>query len=292
MSDENNNDNTNGPSEKKTLSLGKNVGQGTVRQSFSHGRSKAVVVEKRKRPVHQSERRQASSLPCATRTGRWQPGQKHPRVRAVAMLVVSKASKAVATSVRANVRVSAGNGRGGNNQAAASGQRGLTSSENAKRLQALEAAKLRAKEMELKKKEDEARRKEMEAKRKVEEEARRKEEEARAAQAAIEAKKAEEERKVREAADAEKAKQEAAVAKAKQDERPAPRQDRNDRGPRTGDRNDRGGRGDRPGGDRSGRPPRSGDRPGGDRSGRPPRSGDRPGGDRSGRPPRSGDRPG
>ena len=35
---------------KKTLSLsGRNVEQGTVRQSFSHGRTKAVVVEKKKR---------------------------------------------------------------------------------------------------------------------------------------------------------------------------------------------------------------------------------------------------
>ncbi|MDQ0314676.1 translation initiation factor IF-2 [Amorphus orientalis] len=36
---------------KKTLSLRRGVEQGTVRQSFSHGRSKAVVVEKKKRRV-------------------------------------------------------------------------------------------------------------------------------------------------------------------------------------------------------------------------------------------------
>ncbi|MCB1537105.1 MAG: IF-2-associated domain-containing protein, partial [Rhodoblastus sp.] len=36
-----------GPS--KTLTLKRPVEQGTVRQSFSHGRSKAVVVEKVKR---------------------------------------------------------------------------------------------------------------------------------------------------------------------------------------------------------------------------------------------------
>ncbi len=280
MSDENNNDNTNGPSEKKTLSLGKSVGQGTVRQSFSHGRSKAVVVEKRKRRFTNPN----EGKPAASRA---QPAQEGEKAKAPARQGGAGGKSGGGGQRQGQRQGQRGGGRGGNNQAAASGQRGLTSSENAKRLQALEAAKLRAKEMEIKKKEDEARRKEMEAKRKVEEETRRKEEEARAAQAAVEAKKAEEERKVREAAEAEKAKQEAA-AKPKQDERPAQRQDRNDRGPRSGDRNDRGPRS----GDRNDRGPRSGDRPGGDRGGRPPRSGDRPGGDRGGRPPRTGDRPG
>jgi len=36
----------------KTLSLKRPVEQGVVRQSFSHGRTKAVVVEKVKRRVH------------------------------------------------------------------------------------------------------------------------------------------------------------------------------------------------------------------------------------------------
>ena len=36
----------------KTLSLKRPVEQGVVRQSFSHGRSKAVVVEKVKRRAH------------------------------------------------------------------------------------------------------------------------------------------------------------------------------------------------------------------------------------------------
>ncbi len=36
---------------KKTLTLKRNVEQGTVRQSFSHGRTKSVVVEKKKRRV-------------------------------------------------------------------------------------------------------------------------------------------------------------------------------------------------------------------------------------------------
>ena len=39
------------PPPKPTLHLKRPVEQGTVRQSFSHGRSKAVVVEKVKRRV-------------------------------------------------------------------------------------------------------------------------------------------------------------------------------------------------------------------------------------------------
>ncbi|MBA4790511.1 MAG: translation initiation factor IF-2 associated domain-containing protein, partial [Rhizobiales bacterium] len=39
------------PTPGKTLTLKRPVEQGTVRQSFSHGRSKAVVVEKVKRRV-------------------------------------------------------------------------------------------------------------------------------------------------------------------------------------------------------------------------------------------------
>ncbi|MCV6600431.1 MAG: translation initiation factor IF-2 [Cohaesibacter sp.] len=285
MSDENNNDNTDGQTEKKTLSLGKNVGQGTVRQSFSHGRSKAVVVEKRKRRFTNPN----EGKPAASRAQPAQEGQSAGQAKAPNRQGGNAGGKSGGGNQRQGQRQGQrGGNRGGGNQAAASGQRGLTSSENAKRLQALEAAKLRAKEMEIRKKEEEARRKEMEAKRKVEEEARRKEEEARAAQAAIEAKKAEEERKTREAAEAEKARA-AAASKPKTEDRPAHRQDRSG-----GNGNDRGGRpsrsGDRPGGDRNdrgGRPPRSGDRPGGDRNdrgGRPPRSGDRPGGDRGPRP--------
>ncbi|WP_298357076.1 translation initiation factor IF-2 associated domain-containing protein, partial [Rhodoblastus sp.] len=37
----------------KTLSLKRPVEQGMVRQSFSHGRTKAVVVEKVKRRAHE-----------------------------------------------------------------------------------------------------------------------------------------------------------------------------------------------------------------------------------------------
>ena len=37
---------------KKTLTLRRTVEQGTVKQSFSHGRTKAVVVEKKKSRTH------------------------------------------------------------------------------------------------------------------------------------------------------------------------------------------------------------------------------------------------
>jgi translation initiation factor IF-2 len=49
---ENEGDN-NAPKEKKTLTLrGSGISQGTVRQNFSHGRSKSVVVETRKRRIN------------------------------------------------------------------------------------------------------------------------------------------------------------------------------------------------------------------------------------------------
>ena len=51
MSDTDNTDDK--QSARPTLSLKRGVEQqGTVRQSFSHGRSKAVVVEKRKRKIN------------------------------------------------------------------------------------------------------------------------------------------------------------------------------------------------------------------------------------------------
>ena len=52
MSDTNNSgEKTIGVAQSKTLHLMRAVEQGTVRQSFSHGRSKAVVVEKVKRRI-------------------------------------------------------------------------------------------------------------------------------------------------------------------------------------------------------------------------------------------------
>jgi translation initiation factor IF-2 len=49
----------------KTLSLKRSVEQGMVRQSFSHGRSKAVVVEKVKRRAGPGEKPAASAAPAA-----------------------------------------------------------------------------------------------------------------------------------------------------------------------------------------------------------------------------------
>jgi len=56
MNDSNNSgDKTLSVQPSKTLSLKRPVEQGVVRQSFSHGRSKAVVVEKVKRRPHIGE---------------------------------------------------------------------------------------------------------------------------------------------------------------------------------------------------------------------------------------------
>ncbi|HVP99776.1 MAG TPA: translation initiation factor IF-2 associated domain-containing protein, partial [Roseiarcus sp.] len=51
MNETSNTDKPSGATPKATLHLKRPVEQGTVRQSFSHGRSKAVVVEKVKRRV-------------------------------------------------------------------------------------------------------------------------------------------------------------------------------------------------------------------------------------------------
>ncbi|WP_114008102.1 translation initiation factor IF-2 [Cohaesibacter intestini] len=307
MSNENNNDNTNGPTEKKTLSLGKNVGQGTVRQSFSHGRSKAVVVEKKKRrftapgdagkpaakpagdtPAKEAAQPSADAAPSKSGGGQAPAAGGKPR------------AGGGGKGQRQGQRNRQGNGGGGQGQGASS-QRNLTSSENAKRLQALEAAKVRAREMEVRKKEEEERRKIEDARRKAEAEAaakRKAEEDAARAVAEAEAQKAEEERKAREAAEAAasaqaKPEKPAERAPARSDERSGdrPQQRTGDRPPRTGDRPPR--TGDRP--PRTGdRPPRTGDRP--PRTGdRPPRTGDRSpraGGDRPGGARPAGARPG
>jgi translation initiation factor IF-2 len=58
------------PPPKATLHLKRPVEQGTVRQSFSHGRSKAVVVEKVKRRVSGP----GESSPTSTRPAAPTPG--------------------------------------------------------------------------------------------------------------------------------------------------------------------------------------------------------------------------
>jgi len=57
-------------STKKTLTLrGGGVSQGTVRQNFSHGRSKSVVVETRKRRLSRPpEAKQPAATPAARET--------------------------------------------------------------------------------------------------------------------------------------------------------------------------------------------------------------------------------
>ncbi|WP_146090130.1 translation initiation factor IF-2 associated domain-containing protein, partial [Rhodoblastus sphagnicola] len=59
---------TNNPGEKpanKTLTLKRPIEQGTVRQSFSHGRSKTVVVEHVKRRQHGEPAKAPAAAPPA-----------------------------------------------------------------------------------------------------------------------------------------------------------------------------------------------------------------------------------
>ena len=66
---------------KTTLTLKPRAETGVVRQSFSHGRSKAVVVEKvRKRTLGPGETKPAEPAPAALRrrTTRAPPGRRRP----------------------------------------------------------------------------------------------------------------------------------------------------------------------------------------------------------------------
>ncbi len=197
--------------ERKTLGLKRTgVEQGTVRQSFSHGRSKAVVVEKKKRRV---------VVPGQENT----PAPEAPRQEPVRDKHAEAAERvAPKPETPANKRPSAQRQRGGGNVL-----RTLTQEEAAARMVALRQAQVREAE--------EAKQREIEAKRRAEEEARRKVEEAErlkkeaaeaAAREAEEAakRKAEEEarkkREAEEAAEAAKAPPKAAAPAAKR----APRQ--------------------------------------------------------------------
>ncbi|WP_319533285.1 translation initiation factor IF-2 [uncultured Cohaesibacter sp.] len=209
MSNENSNDNNNGPSEKKTLSLGKSVGQGTVRQSFSHGRSKAVVVEKRKRrftapgeakPAAKSEGSSPAAQPAPDAPASQPQARQGAEGRGANQSQGGGQGKGGGKGQRSGQRNNRQNNGGGAQGGNASSQRNLTSSENAKRLQALEAAKARAREMEVRKKEEEVKRKaEAEARRQAEEEAKRQAEEDAKRKAVEDAARAEEERKAHEA---------------------------------------------------------------------------------------------
>src|SRR6185437_3764937 len=63
-------------SPSKTLTLKPRVEQGTVRQSFSHGRTKQVVVEKR------GKRRIGSDAPAAEPAGIAEPAPRAPAAKA------------------------------------------------------------------------------------------------------------------------------------------------------------------------------------------------------------------
>ncbi|MDJ0930867.1 translation initiation factor IF-2 [Breoghania sp.] len=132
---------------KKTLSLSRGVESGTVRQSFSHGRTKQVVVEKKKRRM----------MP---------PGEQPAKTEAAPQQPSQARTEQPKRPLQQNKQ------RGGNVL------RTLTAEEAAARAAALRDAQVRAVE-ERKQSEAEAKRRaEEEAKRKTEEEQRHKEEEA------------------------------------------------------------------------------------------------------------------
>jgi len=71
---------SNAPKEKKTLTLrGSGISQGTVRQNFSHGRTKSVVVETRKRRITKpGEAAPAEAKPAVTTTPASTPAAPKP----------------------------------------------------------------------------------------------------------------------------------------------------------------------------------------------------------------------
>ncbi|PSC04868.1 translation initiation factor IF-2, partial [Alsobacter soli] len=69
----------------KTLSLKRPVEQGVVRQSFSHGRSKAVVVEKvKRRIIGPGEHPKPEAAPAAPAAAAPRPAAPAPRPAAPA----------------------------------------------------------------------------------------------------------------------------------------------------------------------------------------------------------------
>ena len=289
MSDTKNNHDNPAGGEKKTLGLkrGGSVEKGTVKQSFSHGRSKAVVVEKKKRRVvvPGQEGSAASATPAspAASTSRTEKRPAQDRGPQQARRGAGDAQKRGEAAGRGGNRNN--NQRGGQRRGGNGGQGGgavlktLTKGEADARLAALKMAKVREVEDQKRRVEEAKRQEELARQRAIEAEKQRVEDEARAKREAEEAAvraKAEAEAKAKAEAEA-KAKAAEAPKPAQREERPA----RGDRPQRSGDRGDRPQRsGDRPhrGGDRGPRPQgERGPRPGGDR-------GPRPGGDR-GRPP-------
>jgi translation initiation factor IF-2 len=173
--------------ERKTLSLKRGGGdQGTVRQSFSHGRSKAVVVEKKKRRMVMPGQEAKAAEPVA-------PVAKQPE----APSEPPRAKQPAADTQQAPSR------RGSQRPKSGAVLRTLTKEEAAARAVALKLAQEREVEERKRAEEEAVLRAEEDARRKVEEEARLKAEE--------------EERKQREAEEAklaaEKAEEDARVAK-------------------------------------------------------------------------------
>ncbi|MES0869930.1 translation initiation factor IF-2 [Pseudovibrio sp. SCP19] len=305
MSDTKNNHDNPAGGEKKTLGLkrGGSVEKGTVKQSFSHGRSKAVVVEKKKRRVvvPGQEGSAASATPAspAASTSRTEKRPAQDRGPQQARRGAGDAQKRGEAAGRGGNRNN--NQRGGQRRGGNGGQGGgavlktLTKGEADARLAALKMAKVREVEDQKRRVEEAKRQEELARQRAIEAEKQRVENEARAKREAEEAAvraKAEAEAKAKAEAEA-KAKAAEAPKPAQREERPA----RGDRPQRSGDRGDRPQRsGDRPhrSGDRGPRPQgERGPRPGGDRGPRPagdrgPRPqgdrGPRPGGDRGPRP--------
>jgi translation initiation factor IF-2 len=158
MSDKNNSDQSAGTKPRRTLTL-KTTEQGTVRQSFSHGRTKAVVVEKRKRRIvgpGSEDKAQTDATP--------------PKVEVKAPVVEQKSKRSGLSKAKI---VSAD----GDNQ------RILTDSEQEARMAALREAQIRdaeereRAEEEAKKRAEEAARREKEATKQAAEEAKRQSEE-------------------------------------------------------------------------------------------------------------------
>ena len=187
--------------ERKTLGLKRGGGdQGTVRQSFSHGRTKAVVVEKKKRRV---------VLPGQEAKAE-QPQLQTQRLEKPAEVAPRKPQPDAQQARRA----------AGQRQKGGNVLRTLTKEEAAARAAALKLAQAREVEERKQAEIDAKLRAEEDARRKVEEEARLKaEEEARKIREAEEAKRAEEEAKL--AAEAPAAPASAVEPKARA-EKPAP----------------------------------------------------------------------
>ncbi|MGZ5986839.1 MAG: translation initiation factor IF-2, partial [Caulobacteraceae bacterium] len=244
------NDNENRPGGRAPLTLkprGGAVSSGTVKQSFSHGRSKTVVVETKRRRV---------DAPPAASSGPARPAYEPPKPQAQAPAPPRPAAPPPSSAGGSNLN--------------------LSPEELRARQRVLETARVEQERQAEQRRQEDARRAEQEAARRQEQEA------ARAAQVAAQPQPAPAPAPVApppqpETVAAAPAPRPAAEARP-QAERPQgfdrPREDRGprpggfgDRPPREGDRP----RGDRPFGDR---PPREGDRPRGDR---PPRSG--PGGE-------------